>query len=163
MRKVRYGRFVDFMPPTYDDDCGLIGAHAYIANAQREALKTAGYEYYVEDEGRKVTIDDANYVERMVALMFFVFASNKKRVLGSRSISSVNPYNDPTPQLGTRLDENGDRVVDEGYYENAIQRAIERGDRKAVVDAEKKFREAKEKFRSSRSKDAPEEHNVKKK
>ena len=143
MRKVKYGRFVDFMPPEPDYDSGLIGGHIYQRNAEEASLKTAGYEYYVTKDGSKLTIYDATFFEKLTARIKFVFEPKKKRVLGVRAEkkSEVNPYSDPTPQLGVRLDENGNRVVDEDYYRNAEERALERGDRKAAREVYEKKKE----------------------
>jgi hypothetical protein len=143
MRNVRYGRFVDFMPPSYDYDSGMIGGHIYTRNAEEASLKTAGYEYYVTKDGVKVTIYDASLLEKMAARVRFAFNTKKKRVLGVRTEKkdSISPYSDPVPQLGVRLDENGNKVVDEDYYRNAEERAIARGDRKAAREVYEKKQE----------------------
>lgn len=146
MRKVNYGRFVDFMPPEPDYDSGLIGGHIYQRNAEEASLRTAGYEYYVTKDGSKLTIYDATFFEKLTARIKFVFEPRKKRVLGVRSEkkADVNPYSDPTPQLGVKLDKNGNRVVDEDYYRNAEERALERGDRKAAREAYEKKKQTEE-------------------
>lgn len=143
MRNVRYGRFVDFMPPMDDYDNGMIGGHIYTRNAEEASLKTAGYEYYVTKDGDKVTIYDASFLEKMAARVRFVFNTKKKRVLGVRSEkkNDVNPYSSPVPQLGVRLDKDGNKVVDEDYYRSAEERAIARGDRKAARQVYEKKKE----------------------
>lgn len=139
MRQVSYGRFVDFMPPSYDD-YGMIGGHIYQRNAEEASLRTAGYEYYVTKDGVKVTIYDASFVEKLLARAKFVFNSKKKRVLGVRTEKQeeVNPYSSATPQLGVRLDKDGNKVVDEDYYRAAEERALARGDRKAAREVYEK-------------------------
>lgn len=146
MRKVNYGRFVDFMPPMDDYDYGLIGGHIYQRNAEEASLKTAGYEYYVTEEGHKVTIYDASLLEKLAARVKFVFNPKKKRVLGVRSEKKqdANPYSDPTPQLGVKLDKDGRRVVDKDYYRNAEERALARGDRAAANAAYEKMKQTEE-------------------
>lgn len=52
----------------------------------------------------------------------FLFNSKKKKVVGTRE--KKNPYHDPNPQLGTKLGENDDKVVDEGYYEEHEEKII---------------------------------------
>lgn len=143
MRKVKYGRFVDFMPPEPDYDSGLIGGHIYQRNAEEASLKTAGYEYYVTKDGSKLTIYDATFFEKLTARIKFIFQPKKKRVLGVRTEKKVevNPYSDPTPQLGVRLDKDGNKVVDEDYFRGAEERAIEKGDRKAAREAYEKKKE----------------------
>lgn len=143
MRKVKYGRFVDFMPPEPDYDSGLIGGHIYQRNAEEASLKTAGYEYYVTKDGSKLTIYDATFFEKLTARIKFIFQPKKKRVLGVRTEkkAEVNPYSDPTPQLGVRLDKDGNKVVDEDYFRGAEERAIEKGDRKAAREAYEKKKE----------------------
>lgn len=123
MRKVKYGRFVDFMPLGYDDN-GLIGGHIYASHSEEESLKTAGYEYYIIDNNVKKTIDDGTMIEKMRARFMFLFEPKKKKVLGTRSKSIVNPYINPNPQLGVKLDENGDKVIDKSYYESHEKRII---------------------------------------
>ena len=146
MRKVNYGRFVDFMPPMSDYDNGMIGGHIYQRHAEEASLETAGYEYYVTEDGHKVTIYDASMLEKLAARVKFVFNPKKKRVLGVRSErkQDVNPYSDPTPQLGVKLDKDGRRVVDRDYYRNAEKRALERGDRAAARAAYEKMKETEE-------------------
>ena len=131
MRKVNYGRFVDFMPPEPDYDSGLIGGHIYQKNAEEASLKTAGYEYYVTKDGSKITIYDASVFEKLTARIKFVFEPKKKRVLGVRSerVNDVNPYGSTMPQLGVKLDKDGNRIVDEdsvslGYSANEAKAAI---------------------------------------
>ena len=143
MRKVNYGRFVDFMPPEPDYDSGLIGGHIYQKNAEEASLKTAGYEYYVTKDGSKITIYDASVFEKLTARIKFVFEPKKKRVLGVRSerVNDVNPYGSTMPQLGVKLDKDGNRIVDEDYYRNAEERAIERGDREALQKVYEKKKE----------------------
>ena len=58
MRKVNYGRFVDFMFPEPDYD--LIWGHIYQRNTEQASLKTAGYKYYITEE--KI-IDDNKFVK----------------------------------------------------------------------------------------------------
>ena len=142
MRNVGYGRFVDFMPNYSDDvwDTGMIGGHIYQRNEEEASLRTAGYEYYVTKDGSKVTIYDASFVEKLLARAKFVFNPKKKKVLGVRSEKNdaVHPYSDPIPQLGVKLDENGNKVVDADYYKAAEERAIARGDRQAARQAYEK-------------------------
>ena len=139
MRMVLYGRFVDFMPPTYDDyfDDGLIGGHIYARNAERASLRTADYEYYIVENGKFITIDDATFPEKVLARFIFLLCPCKKEIVGVRSskINSVNPYSDPIPQLGIRLDEKGRKVVDTDYYDEAKRRGEETGREELVQDA----------------------------
>ena len=69
----------------------------------------------------------------MVDRFKFIFQPKKKRILGVRTEkkTEVNPYSNSTPQLGVRLDKDGNKVVDEDYFRAAEERAIEKGDRKA--------------------------------
>ena len=123
MRKVKYGRFVDFMPIGYDAD-GLIGGHRYARQSEEESLRTAGYEYYIIDNNIKKTIGDATIIEKTYARFLFLFEPKKKKVLGVRSKTIINPYSDPNPQLGVKLDEKGEKVVDKSYYESHEKRII---------------------------------------
>jgi len=122
MRKVYYGRFVDFMPPMADYDDGLIGAHIYTRHAESESLKTAGYEYYIFEprrgfvKGIITTINDATLLEKIRARFIFLFTPKKREILGVRSDAHHNPYDDPDPQLGTKIDESGKKIVDKSYY-----------------------------------------------
>lgn len=62
MRNVKYGAFVDFMPPAYDQD-GLIGGHARARNVQKQALETLDHEYYlIHKDGFIETISDAKFL-----------------------------------------------------------------------------------------------------
>ena len=147
MRNVRYGRFVDFMPPSYDYDSGMIGGHIYTRNAEEASLKTAGYEYYVTKNGSKLTTYDATLFEKLTARIKFVFEPKKKKVLGVRSDKKTytNPYSNSTPQLGVKLDKDGNKVVGEDYYRNAEDRALARGDRKVarvVYEKRKKLKKS---------------------
>ena len=146
IRKVNYGRFVDFMPPEPDYDSGLIGGHIYQSNAEKASLKTAGYEYYVTKSGSKLTIYDATLFEKLTACIKFVFEPKKKKVLGVRSDKKTytNPYCNSTPQLGVKLDKDGNKVVDKDYYRNAEERALARGDRKAAREVYEKKKETEE-------------------
>lgn len=123
MRKVKYGRFVDFMPPSYDP-YGMAGGHIYARHAEEESLKTAGYEYYIIDNGENITVNDATAIEKARARFEFLFNFKKKKVLGVRTEIVVNPYSDPNPQLGIRLDQNGNKEVDKAYYEKHEKRVI---------------------------------------
>lgn len=140
MRKVNYGRFVDFMPPEPDYDSGLIGGHIYQRNAEQASLKTAGYEYYITEDGSKVTIYDASLLEKLSARIKFVFKPKKKRVLGVRTErqNDINPYSSTVPQLGVKYDKAGNLVVDEDYYNAAEERALLRGDRASAQEAHRK-------------------------
>lgn len=143
MRKVYYGLFLDYMPPRYDA-CDLIGMHIYIKNAQKAALKTAGYEYYIYEDGDRITIDDASSLEKMRARILFLFNMRKEKILGVRSSKKkdVNPYSDPCPQLGICLDSNGNKKVDNHYYDSACERGIQEDDMDKVLEAELKREEA---------------------
>ena len=117
MRNIRYGAFVDFMPPVYEP-FGLIGEHIYSRNAQEESLKTYGYEYYVVDENGYTTIKDVSTLEKILARAKFAISFNKKEVVGIRNgeLSKRNPYNHIGAQLGVKLDENGHKIKDTAYY-----------------------------------------------
>ena len=150
MRNVKYGRFVDFMPPMdYDDDNFLIGGHRYIRHAQEQSLRTAGYEYYIEKEGQLITIQDATILEKALARMKFVFKGHKKRVLGERTFETkkVNPYSGPIQKLGVKLDEKGNEVVDKAYFVESEKEALARGDREAARAVVQKRNEAEESIR----------------
>ena len=138
MRMVFYGRFVDFWPVSYDYDDDLIGGHIYARQSERASLRTAGYEYYVIEDGDYKTIYDANLLEKMFARFLFMFKVKKRKVLGVRSekVVKVNPYSDPCPQLGVRLDESGKKVVDTDYYHDALERSSKEEVEKKKSEAE---------------------------
>lgn len=142
MRKVYYGRFVDFMPVSDDYDDGLIGGHIYARNSQRAALRTAGYEYYVVEDGQYYIVDKPTILEKLSARVKFLFQPYKKRVLGERrwkeKKSKVNPYSDSNPQLGIRLDSDGRKVVDDDYYDDAHVRSEEKDSPVMAADVKEK-------------------------
>ena len=142
MRKVYYGVFVDFYPPSYGD-CDMIGARIYIARARRVAYATAGYEYYIYDEKRHsyVPIDDATVMERLSARIKHLFKLHKKEIIGCRP-EKHDPYDTNNPQLGLKVDENGNKQVDEQYYNEAVKREAEKGNHEMVKAAEAKREEA---------------------
>ena len=143
MRNVKYGLFTDFMPPTIDDDdTGLIGAHIYIRNAQRRAAKTLRNEYYVLHDGSTICIHDATFVEKALARLKFVFAKNKRKVVGVRG--KYNPYDGPVPRLGVCYGPNGQLEVDSEYFNECASSALSRGDRDAYLSLHKKKQEAEE-------------------
>lgn len=162
MRKVRYGVFVDFMPPVYDP-YGLIGEHIYVRRAERESLKTAGYEYYIIDNGEIKTVADANFFEKIRARFLFLFNSRKKKVVGVRDELKVSPYSDPDPQLGVKLADDGKKVVDESYYrmhEKRVMNDSQKSRGEKIEESEKiraTFEEAKRIFEE----EIPEEENKK--
>lgn len=131
MRNVNYGRFVDFMPPEPD-----YGGNIYQGNAEEASLRTAG----IKKHGIKITIYDASLLEKMAARLKFIFQLKKKRALGVRTEkkAEVNPYSNPIPQLGLRLDKDGNKVVDDDYFRWSEERAIEKRDRKAAREVYEK-------------------------
>ena len=146
MRKVYYGVFADFWPPSYDDSCDLIGAHIYISRARRAAYATAAGEYYTKEKNesgyvKKTIIDDATFIEKLVARTKYLFTPGRREIIGVRP-QKHDPYNTSSPQLGIIVDEDGNRQVDEKYYQEAIERGIAKKDDAMVADAEQKREEA---------------------
>lgn len=146
MRKVKYGTFVDFMPSSDESDNELIGAKAYRRSVEDASRKTAGKEYYVEEDGEKKVIKNITLAEKAIALVGYAFNLNKKKVVGVRDNGKSNPYGSAFQQLGVKVDSEGKRVVDEGYYRDAEQRALDKGDRKGADEAYKKRLETERKL-----------------
>lgn len=149
MRDVKYGKFVDFMPPTYDGS-GMIGARIYVRQAQEEALKTAKNEYYIQEGYREIIVKDANIIEKMRARFKHLIDIDKHKVVGSRESALNNPYNDPEPQLGVRINKDGKKEVDSSYYENRRARTeandyLSKEEKEAIIeDANRKELQAAE-------------------
>lgn len=119
-RKVYKGVFVD-RPFVDYGDCDLIGAHIAVNNENRNISRTRGLEYYVyDDSGRAVAIGDVTVSEKFFANLKYAFKLNKKKVVGYRSTSP----NYASFRLGVTYDENGNQIVDEGYYSRAIERVM---------------------------------------
>ncbi len=144
MRKVHYGCFVDFMPPEWEPD-QPIGMHIYIRHAEEESLKTAGNEYYIVENGKKEIIKDANIIEKANAKLRYLLNPNKKKIVGERSNSKVNPYSDPNPQLGVKLNEDGKKIIDDSYY-NSAEKRVEQDQSKSKEEKVKELEKIKEKY-----------------
>ena len=119
-RKVYKGVFVD-RPFVDYGDCDLIGAHIAVNRENANIGRTRGLEYYVyDDSGRAVAIGDVSVSEKFFANLKYVFKLNKKKVVGYRSTSP----NYATFKLGLTYDRDGNQIVDEGYYSDAIDRVM---------------------------------------
>ena len=117
-RKVFKGYFVDRPFADYGD-CDLIGAHIAVNRENSNISRTKGLEYYVyDDTGSAVVAKDVTKSEKFFASLKYLFKFHKSSVVGYRSQSP----NYATFRLGITYDENGKEIVDESYYDDAIER-----------------------------------------
>lgn len=117
-RKVYKGVFVDRPFADYGD-CDLIGAHMAVNRENANIARTRGLEYYVyDDSGRAIAIGDVTPGEKFFANLKYTFKLNRKKVVGYRSTSP----NYASFKLGMTFDKDGNQIVDEGYYSDAIDR-----------------------------------------
>lgn len=120
-RKVYKGYFVD-RPFTDYGDCDLIGAHIAVNRENANIARSKRLEYYVyDDTGSAVVAQDVTKREKFFASVKYLFKLSKSKVVGYRSQSP----NYASFRLGITYDENGKEIVDEGYYDNAIDRVME--------------------------------------
>lgn len=119
-RKVFKGYFIDRPFADYGD-CDLIGAHIAVNRENANIARSKRLEYYVyDDTGSAIVAQDVTKREKFFATLKYLLKFSKSKIVGYRSQAP----NYASFRLGITYDETGKEIVDEGYYDNAVERVL---------------------------------------